>query len=174
MASGGHTLRADIGFCMLGIIELWALLESFYARSISFWLTNVTDGASCPVFLHLGPRALCQDEDTLDFPFGRARACSDSCLFDSTTPKAPEEEAQHYSCSLYMGCELCQGGCRLMLSWNTLGRRIQAGRVLFHHLLKASRADLNVSIELTGASCLNTPRSEPWHSFRAVHGLSIK
>ena len=26
---------------------------------------------------------------------------------------------------------------------------------------QASRGDLNVSIELTGASCLNTPRSEP-------------
>ncbi|CAE7778071.1 ML4, partial [Symbiodinium pilosum] len=58
-----------------------------------------------------------EDEDvTADFPFGRARACSDSCLFDATTPKAPDDEA--------------------------------------------SRADLNVSIELTGASCLNTPRSD--------------
>jgi len=57
-----------------------------------------------------------EDEDSLDFPFGRTRACSDSCLFDATTPKAPEDEA--------------------------------------------SRGDLNVSIELTGASCLNTPRSD--------------
>ena len=31
---------------------------------------------------------------TADFPFGRARACSDSCLFDATTPKAPDDEAQ--------------------------------------------------------------------------------